>query len=138
MSCIGCSCRPSDTDPGKKACSRKVFGGFLFNCDPDCCNDCNALPTLPRQLNPAGISIVNAPVETGTSLMTATVSDELPIPRIGAPFEESRRVRGTQSLRDVLIMGEKIKPGEFTIESFLKLALVLAILFVTSTVIIFA
>jgi hypothetical protein len=70
--------------------------------------------------------------------MTATVSDELPIPRIGAPFEESRRVRGTQSLRDVLIMGEKIKPGEFTIESFLKLALVLAILFVTSTVIIFA
>lgn len=138
MSCEGCSCRPSDMDFTRLECSKRLFGIYTIKCDPDCCPDCNAPKSQPVQLNPVGIPIVNAPVETGTSYMIETVSDEIPFPRLGAPFEESLRLPGTQSFRDVLLLGQRIRPGEFTIESLLKLLALLIILLVASTVVIFA
>ena len=136
---MACSCVPSELDPLVKKCMRRS-NGFMFECDPSECRPmCNAEPVLPfRQLNPAGLPIMNAVVETDTGSVIRTVSDDEPLSTFGAPFAESLKKPRRQFLSDVLLMGEKIKPGSFLMQDYLKLLLILVVLFVISTVIMFA
>ena len=136
MSCNACSCTESDNPPFKKVCTKNQ-SGFRFNCDEGCCMNCNPPKVFPvRQLNPTGLPIVNAPVETGTDTMTRTVSDSEPIPIIGRPFEELKRRQ--PSLLERILGGVKVEPGTFTIGSFVILAVLLVFLLLMSTLMIFA
>lgn len=136
---MACSCVPSELDPLVKKCMRKS-NGFMFDCDPkECSPMCNAEPIFPfKQLNPAGIPIMNAPLETDTGSAIRTVSDDEPFSKLGSPFAEGLSKPKRQFLSDVLLMGEKIKPGSFLMQDYLKLLVILVVLFVISTVIVFA
>ncbi len=136
---MACSCVPSEMNPLVKTCMRRR-NGFMFECDQNECSPmCNAEPIFPfKQLNPAGLPIVNAPVETDTGSIIRTVSDDEPLSTFGAPFAESLKKPARQFLADVLLMGDKIKPGSFLMQDYLKLMVILVVLFVISTVIIFA
>lgn len=136
MSCNACSCTASETEPFKKICTKNQ-SGFRFNCSEACCMNCNPPKIFPiRALNPTGLPIVNEPVETGTAIMSATISDSEPLPIIGRPFEELKYRQPPLWKR--IISGVNVLPGTFTIGSFVILVVLLVFLLLLSTLLIFA
>lgn len=92
MSCDGCTCTTSDTNPFRKMCGR-VENGYIYPCASTCCKiDCTGDVIVPMSMLTARTnkSIQNEPLLIGNELMTATVDDKFPSVLPGSPFTTIR------------------------------------------------
>ena len=88
MSCDGCSCTTSDTNPFTKLCGR-LENGYIYPCATSCCKvDCTGSVIVPMPMLTARANkpLQNEPLRIGNELMTATVNDDFPTQLPGSPF----------------------------------------------------
>ena len=88
MSCEGCQCTTSDTNPFRKICGR-MENGYIYPCVKSCCKvDCSGNVVIPMAMLTARTNkpIQNEPLLIGNELMTATVNDNFPTQLPGSPF----------------------------------------------------
>lgn len=88
MSCDGCSCTTSDTNPFTKLCGR-LENGYIYPCSTSCCKvDCTGNVVVPMSMLTARTNkpLQNEPLRIGNELMTATVNDDFPTQLPGSPF----------------------------------------------------
>jgi hypothetical protein len=111
MSCAGCMCMSSDSNPLTKICGRSE-NGFVYNCEKSCCKvDCSGASIQPMALLTARTNklIQNEPLLIGNNLMTATVTDTpsilpgAPFQKIKAYFQDSNTPRQMITLMAVLM-----------------------------------